>query len=80
MSGGPLFLPPPFGLVELSLPMTGTTKRNSPVMSLMLGEDREWVLWTPQGFYDTSIEGDTRYLGWHINADYRSSQATTSFP
>ena len=75
-----LFLPAPFGMVALSLPTTGTTKRNSPVMSLFLGVDQEWVLWTPQGFYDTSIEGDRRFLGWHINADYRSVLSTEFVP
>ena len=27
---------------------------------------REWVLWTPQGYYDSSPGGD-KYIGWHIN-------------
>ena len=42
----------------------------------MPGLDKEWVIWTPQGFYDTSIEGDARFLGWHINADFRSTRPT----
>ena len=29
--------------------------------------DREWILWTPHGFYETSALGDRRYLGWHRN-------------
>jgi WD40 repeat protein len=45
----------------------GTTKRDSPVLSLFLGLDREWVLWMPQGYYETSTDGDRRYLGWHRN-------------
>jgi hypothetical protein len=44
-----------------------STKRNSPAVSLFVGQDREWVLWTPSGFYDTSIAGDTKFLGWHLN-------------
>jgi len=28
--------------------------------------DREWVLWTPQGYYASSPGGD-RYVGWHLN-------------
>ncbi|HEX8201795.1 MAG TPA: hypothetical protein VF590_15070, partial [Isosphaeraceae bacterium] len=45
----------------------GTTKRDSPALSFFPAVDGEWVLWTPQGYYDTSIAGDRRYLGWHIN-------------
>ena len=44
-----------------------TTRRNSPVLSLFLGSDREWVAWMPEGYYDTSIAGDRRLLGWHVN-------------
>ena len=42
--------------------------------------DKEWVVWTPQGYYDTSIEGDTRLLGWHTNPPYRSSRPTDFVP
>ncbi|MBX6314682.1 MAG: PD40 domain-containing protein, partial [Isosphaeraceae bacterium] len=45
----------------------GTTKRDSPALSLFPGRDREWVLWMPHGYYDTSIAGDRRFLGWHRN-------------
>ncbi len=24
-------------------------------------------MWMPSGFYDTSIAGDTKFLGWHMN-------------
>ena len=72
--------PPPIGILDVPLPRIGTTKRNNPVLTLMVGEDREWVLWTPQGYYDTSIVGDWRYLGWHINADYRASRSADFVP
>jgi WD40 repeat protein len=29
-------------------------------------ETREWVLWTPQGYYASSPAGD-QYIGWHLN-------------
>jgi WD40 repeat protein len=45
----------------------GTSRRDSPAASLFIGEDREWVVWMPSGYYDTSIAGDTKLLGWHIN-------------
>jgi WD40 repeat protein len=44
-----------------------TSRRNSPALSLFVAEDREWVLWMPSGYYDTSIAGDTKFLGWHMN-------------
>ena len=53
-----------------------SSKRNSPALLLMLGADKEWVLWTPQGFYDTSIEGDSRLLGWHINPPFNAALPT----
>ena len=49
--------------------MLGTTKRDAPAMSLFPALDREWVLWTPRGYYETSAIGDRRYLGWHRNRD-----------
>ena len=44
-----------------------TTKRDSPVISLFLSEELEWVVWTPEGYYDTSIKGDRTFLGFHQN-------------
>ena len=44
-----------------------TTKRDSPALTLFPALDREWVLWTPHGFYETSTLGDRKYLGWHRN-------------
>jgi WD40 repeat protein len=29
-------------------------------------KSREWVLWTPQGYYASSEAGD-QYIGWHLN-------------
>ena len=44
-----------------------TTLRNSPALSFFPGSDGEWIIWTPRGYYDTSIAGDGRLLGWHVN-------------
>jgi len=50
----------------------GTTRRDPPALTLFPALDREWVLWTPSGLYETSPLGDRRYLGWHRNpADVR---------
>jgi WD40 repeat protein len=58
----------------------GTTKRDNPALMLMLDKSREWVLWTPQGYYDTSIAGDTRLLGWHLNPAYDQTKPTDFVP
>ena len=43
------------------------TKSDAPALNLFVGDDSSWVLWTPQGFYDSSIAGDQKYLVWHRN-------------
>jgi WD40 repeat protein len=60
------------------LPML-TTKRDAPALSLFVGADREWVLWHPRGFYETSVAGDRKYLLWHRNAA-RPDAPTEIFP
>ncbi|WP_435009990.1 WD40 repeat domain-containing protein [Tundrisphaera lichenicola] len=52
---------------EPELLRAGSTKRDSPALTLFPAADREWVLWTPRGHYDTSVEGDRKYLGWLTN-------------
>ena len=70
---------PTIGFVTFEATMP-TTRRNNPALALFLGTDREWVLWTPQGYYDTSIEGDARFLGWHINPPFRTLRPTDFVP
>jgi WD40 repeat protein len=60
-----------------------TTKRDTPALTLFPGLNREWVLWMPDGYYDTSIAGDRRHLGFHLNRDQdpaRMDQPTDFFP
>ncbi|WP_435018690.1 hypothetical protein TA3x_000675 [Tundrisphaera sp. TA3] len=45
----------------------GATKRDSPALTLFPGLDRQWVVWTPQGYYDTSAAGDRDTIGWQTN-------------
>jgi WD40 repeat protein len=70
----------PLGALDLAMPPVPSTKRDNPVLTLMLGMDKEWVVWTPRGFYDTSVEGDARFLGWHINSEYQSARPTDFVP
>jgi WD40 repeat protein len=36
------------------------------LVNLFIAADNEWVIWTPQGFYEASAGGE-KYIGWHIN-------------
>jgi WD40 repeat protein len=37
-----------------------------PLATLFVSADREWAFWTPQGYYDASINGFTLF-GWQVN-------------
>ncbi|MEQ6119981.1 caspase family protein [Reichenbachiella sp. MALMAid0571] len=34
--------------------------------TLFITSKNEWVIWTPQGYYEASAGGE-KYIGWHIN-------------
>jgi len=36
------------------------------LLSVFVGEDQEWVAWTPEGYYTSSVNGD-KYIGWQLN-------------
>jgi len=36
------------------------------LLTIFQGTDKEWVAWTPEGYYTSSLKGD-KYVGWHIN-------------
>jgi WD40 repeat protein len=36
------------------------------LLTVFAGSDSEWVAWTPEGYYTSSVGGD-RYVGWHVN-------------
>lgn len=35
------------------------------LLSVFVGIDGEWVAWTPEGYYTSSLRGD-RYIGWQV--------------
>jgi WD40 repeat protein len=37
-----------------------------PLLSLFFANEHDWIVWTPQGYYDASPGGD-RLIGWHVN-------------
>ena len=71
---------PGLGAIPAVLTLATTAKADNPMLTLLMDADREWVVWTPQGYYDTSIDGDTRLLGWHTNAPYREPRPTDFVP
>ena len=43
------------------------------LLTIFQGTDKEWVAWTPEGYYTASLNGD-KYVGWHINrGEHRSA-------
>jgi hypothetical protein len=41
-------------------------KTRELLVTLFHGADGEWVMWTPQGYYIASLDGD-KHIGWQIN-------------
>jgi WD40 repeat protein len=37
-----------------------------PLLHVFVTADREWIIWTQQGYYDASPGAD-RLIGWHVN-------------
>ena len=37
-----------------------------PLLSFYVGDDGQWIIWTPRGYYDASPGAD-RLIGWHVN-------------
>lgn len=42
------------------------TKTGENIVSLFHASDAEWVIWTPQGYFAASPDGDD-HIGWHVN-------------
>src|SRR5262249_7683363 len=36
------------------------------LLTVFVATDSEWVAWTPEGYYTSSLNGD-RYIAWHVN-------------
>ncbi len=36
------------------------------LLTIFVTTDNEWVAWTPEGYYTSSLNGD-QYIGWHVN-------------
>ena len=45
------------------------------IVSLFHASDGQWVMWTPQGYFDASPDGDD-LIGWHVN---RGADKAASF-
>jgi WD40 repeat protein len=45
----------------------GPAKQILPIVTLFHGVDGEWVMWTPEGYFDASPGGGEALIGWNIN-------------
>jgi hypothetical protein len=43
-----------------------------PILNFYMGDDGQWIIWHPQGYYDASPGAD-QLIGWHINRGYDKS-------
>ena len=43
-----------------------------PILSFYMGNDGQWIIWHPQGYYDASPGAD-KLIGWHVNRGYDKS-------
>ena len=39
---------------------------SEPVLNFYMGDDGQWIIWHPHGYYDASPGAD-RLIGWHLN-------------
>jgi WD40 repeat protein len=47
------------------------------IVTIFIGADDKWVIWTPKGYYNCSVGADN-LIGWHIN--HGEDQAADFFP
>jgi len=47
-------------------PLSKGVKTIHPTLSLFVGSDNEWVMWSKEGFFNASKDG-AKYIGYHIN-------------
>jgi hypothetical protein len=69
---------PLIGAVDLGATLV-TAKRDGQVLTLFLSVDREWIVWTPQGYYETSPSADQKFLEWYRNR-LSANQPAEVFP
>ena len=43
-----------------------------PVLNFYMGDDGQWIIWHPQGYYDASPGAD-HLIGWHVNRGFDKS-------
>ena len=49
---------------------------SEPILNFYVGDEGQWIIWHPQGYYDASPGAD-RLIGWHLNRGY--DKAATYF-
>ena len=49
-----------------SIQKTDRKKEIKPLFYFFAGDNNEWVIWTDQGFFNSSANG-AKYIGYHLN-------------
>ena len=52
--------------LKMKDPLLFVTQTISPLLTLFVGSDNEWVMWSDEGYYNASLKGD-RFIKWHVN-------------
>lgn len=45
-------------------------KTLNPLVNVLIDNKNEWIMWTPQGYFDSSEQG-YKYIGFHLNKGYK---------
>ncbi len=57
---------------EYEMEMANGYDFSEPVLNFYMGDNGQWIIWHPQGYYDASPGAD-RLIGWHLNRGYDKS-------
>lgn len=57
---------------EVQFPLVEGADLVEPLVSIFVTAGGEWVMWTPQGYFDASL-GGARYVGFHVNRGHDKS-------
>lgn len=53
-------------LYTVNLPLADGFDYVEPLISVYVGDRNQWIMWTPEGYYDCSPGADS-LIGWHVN-------------
>lgn len=51
---------------EFEMTMADGYDFSEPILSVFIGDEDRWIVWTPEGYYDAA-PGAEKLIGWHVN-------------